>query len=435
LPAPEGLPRRLERTLRERQADRLPSIAGAVVRAGETVWSGAVGHADLESGTEATPGTQYRIGSITKTFTAVSIMRLRDEAKLDLDDRLEQHLPGIALGAPTLRRMLSHLSGLQREVGDMFVTGEVPTIEQVVDAMAGFEQVLPAARSHHYSNLAYGLLGEVVARLSGVSYTRYVDESIFAPLGLTRTTWVEHEPNAVGYLVDEYTGTAAREPNSDMGGIASMGQVWSTVGDLARWGAFLVDGDDRVLPAATLDEMWAPQSMVNPDDWTVGWGLGLGLINQSGRIFGGHTGSMPGFLAALFLNRQTKTGAAVLTNAGTRALPAEIALELAEATIELWPPEIDPWRPESPPPPEIEAILGRWWSEGYEHVFSWEGGKLTARMAGAPKRIKPTVFEPLPDGGFRAVEGRESGERLRVDGDRMVWGGYPFSRTQERTRG
>jgi CubicO group peptidase (beta-lactamase class C family) len=435
LPAPEGLERRLERSLRERQAERLPSIAGAVIRAGETVWSGAVGLADLDSGAEATPDTQYRVGSITKTFTAVSIMRLRDEGKLDLDDPLEQHLPGIALGAPTLRRMLSHLSGLQREAGEMFVTGEVPTIEQVVEATAVYEQVLPAARAHHYSNLAYGLLGEVVARLSGIPYTQYVDERLLAPLGMRRTTWVEQEPNAIGYLVDEYSGIATREPHSDMGGIASMGQLWSTVGDLATWGAFLVDGNDEVLASATVVEMWAPQSMVNPDDWTAGWGLGLGLASHEGRIFGGHTGAMPGFLAGLFVNRQTKTGAAVLTNAGTRAPTMEVAIELAEATIEVWPPEIEPWRQESPPPPEVVAILGRWWSEGYEHIFSWEGGKLTARMAGAPKRIKPTVFEPLPAGGFRAVEGRESGERLRVEGDRMVWGGYSFSRTQERTAG
>jgi hypothetical protein len=144
---------------------------------------------------------------------------------------------------------------------------------------------------------------------------------------------------------------------------------------------------------------------------------------------------MPGFLAGLYVNRQTRTGAAVLTNSGTRAPTRDIALDLAGATIELWPPDVNPWRPQSPPPPEVEGILGRWWSEGYEHVFSWEDGKLTARMAGAPKRIKPTVFEPLPGGGFRAVEGRERGERLRIEGARMVWGGYPFSRRQERTTG
>ena len=102
-----------------------------------------------------------------------------------------------------------------------------------------------------------------------------------------------------------------------------------------------------MLAPATVDEMWAPQVMMNPDDWTVGWGLGLELVNHEGRVFGGHGGAMPGFLAGLYLNRETKTGAAVLTNAGTRAPTREIALELAAATLELWPPDIEPWRPES----------------------------------------------------------------------------------------
>src|SRR4029077_1089580 len=130
--------------------------------------------------------------------------------------------------APTLRRMLSHLSGLQREAGEMFVTGEIPTIDQIVEGMETYEQVLPAARAHHYSNLAYSLLGEVVARLSGAPYTEYVDERILARLGLTRTAWAEQGRRALAYLVDEYAETAAREPHTDMGGVTSMGQLWST---------------------------------------------------------------------------------------------------------------------------------------------------------------------------------------------------------------
>jgi CubicO group peptidase (beta-lactamase class C family) len=435
LPPPETLAPRLERCLRARQAERLPSIAAAVVRDGETVWSGAVGLADVEANLEATPGTQYRVGSITKTFTAVGVMQLRDAGELDLDDRVEQHIPGIANGSPTLRRMLAHLSGLQREAGEMFVTGEVPAIDEILESMAGYELVLPAARAHHYSNLAYGLLGEVVARRSGTPYTDYVDERILAPLGLTRTTWLEQEPRAIGYLVDEYTGTADREPHIESGGVAAMGQLWSTVDDLCRWGAFLVSGQEGVLAPDTVEEMWAPQVILNPDEWTMGWGLGLQLVSHEGRIFGGHGGAMPGFLAGLLVNRETKAGAAVLTNSGTRAPTGEIAIELAAATIELWPPDIRPWRPESPPPPEVAAILGQWWSEGNEFAFSWRDGKLTATAVGAPPRVKPSVFEPLPDGGFRVVSGRERGERLRVDGGMLVWGGYPFTRDQERTPG
>jgi CubicO group peptidase (beta-lactamase class C family) len=420
--------------IRAHQAEaRAPSIAAAVVRDAAPIWSGAVGIADFEQGVDAAPETQYRIGSITKTFTAAAVMQLRDAGKLDLDDRLGEHVPGIAHGSPTLRRMLAHLSGLQREAGEMFVTGKSPTIEQVIDAMSQYELVLPAARAHHYSNLAYALLGEVVARESGMPYTAYVDEMLLAPLGLQRTTWAEQAPRAVAYLVDEFAGTAGREPHSDMGGVAAMGQLWSTVGDLAVWGSFLIGEREGVLDADTIDEMWAPQVMLSPDDWTVGWGLGLELVMHERQVFGGHGGAMPGFLAGLFLNRETKTGAAVLANSGTRAPTREIALELASATLELWPPDIEPWRPEAVPPPEIAAILGHWWSEGNEFDFAWRDGKLTARVPGAPARVKPSIFEPLTEGGYRVASGRERGERLRVEPDRLIWGGYVFTRAQEPT--
>ena len=129
----------------------------------------------------------------------------------------------------------------------MWVSGKAPTIDEMIDAMNEYELVLPAARAHHYSNLAYGMLGEVVARLSGVPYTDYVDRRIFAPLDLTRTTWDEQAPCAAGYLVDEYAGTAEREPHTPLHGIAAMGQLWSTVGDLARWAACWPSGAEGVL--------------------------------------------------------------------------------------------------------------------------------------------------------------------------------------------
>jgi CubicO group peptidase (beta-lactamase class C family) len=295
--------------------------------------------------------------------------------------------------------------------------------------------VLPEARAHHYSNLGYALLGEVVARTSGVPYTDYVEREITGPLGLERTSWYEQEPRARGYLVDEFAGTARPEPHSDMAGVAAMGQLWSTVGDLCRWGAFLVEGREGVLSPASADELWAPQVMLNPDEWTAGWGLGLELVQAGGRVFGGHGGAMPGFLAGLFLNRASRVGAAVLTNSGTRAPTREIALELVGITLERWPAEIEAWAPEAAPPPEVEAILGRWWSEGNEFVFAWRGGKLVAEIPGAPPRVKPSVFEPLPAGGWRVESGRERGERLRVEGERMIWAGYLFTRQQETTLG
>jgi CubicO group peptidase (beta-lactamase class C family) len=415
----------LDRILQEKQADRLPSVAAAVVRKGEIVWANAAGYASYDGDVEATAGTQYRIGSITKTFTATAIMQLRDAGELDLDDRLEQHLPGIANGSPTIRRMLSHLSGMQREVGEMFVEGTTPTEE---DLVVGF--ALPPAQAHHYSNLAFGLLGRVVSVKSGLPYTQYVDERVIGPLGLGRTTWYPQAPKAQGYLVSEYARTVWEEPESDLGGVAAMGQLWSTVGDLGRWAAFLATGADGVLGAATIEEMWFPQVMYFPDDWVLGWGLGLQLYNQGGAIFGGHGGAMAGHLAGVFVNRKTQIGAAGLTNSGTRGGMDLFSLALAEKAHELWPEPVEVWRPEEEPPDDVKAILGVWWSEGNEFVFFWERGTLNAKLRGALPGRGETRFER--DGyGWVAAAGRERGERLRIDEAQVVWAGYPFTRDQQ----
>jgi CubicO group peptidase (beta-lactamase class C family) len=426
MPGPDAL----DRLLAERQADRLPSVAAAVVRDGEIVWSNAIGVADYGTGRDATPVTQYRIGSITKTFTAVAIMQLHAAGELELDDRLDKHIEGIANGGPTIRRMLSHLSGLQREAGEMYVTGESPTEEQMVESMSEVEYVLAPATQHHYSNLAFALLGEVVARLSGQRYTDYVDERIIRPLGLARTTWMPQEPKAQGYLVDEYARTVWQEPETDLVGTAAAGQLWSTVEDLGQWAAFLVEGRDGVLDAKTVEEMWFPQVMYYPDEWVLGWGLGLSLYNQEGAIYGGHGGAMAGHLAGVFVNRKTKIGAAGLTNSGTRGNMDLFAISLAAKAAEIWPAAVELWRPEEEPPGDVLPLLGRWWSEGNEFVFWWQGATLHAKIAAAPAGKGETEFER--DGsGWRASRGRERGEHLRVDGDRLIWAGYAFTRAQE----
>src|SRR4051812_25092232 len=380
----------LDRLLQERQADRLPSVAAAVVQNGEQVWANAVGAADYDEDRAATPDTQYRIGSITKTFTATAIMQLRDEGALDLDDRLEQHLAGIAHGTPTIRRMLCHLSGLQREAGEMFVDGVSPTEDELIASMSEVEFVLGPAQAHHYSNLAFALLGQVVAQKSGMPYTQYVDESIIRPLGLARTTWAPHAPKAQGYLVDEYARTVWKEPETDLGGTTAAGQLWSTVEDLGRWATFLAKGRDGVLSARTNEEMWFPQLMYFPHEWELGWGLGLMLHNHEGTIYGGHGGAMAGHLAGVYIDRKTQTGAAALTNSGTRGDMDLLALRLAAKARELWPEPVEVWRPEEEPPDDVRAMLGRWWSEGSEFVFWWERGALHAKDAASPPGRRET---------------------------------------------
>lgn len=428
------------RLIRSIQAEeRLPSISSAVFREGEVAWSEAVGLADTATEEEATPDHQYRIGSITKTFTAVCIMQLRDAGELELDDPLDRHIPEGPRG-PTLRRLLSHLSGLQREIpGEIWESMESPTREELLAELAGVEQVLAPGRLWHYSNLGFALLGEIVARRSGTPYEHYVRERLLEPLGLTRTTWQAAPPVAKGYFVHPYMEqTILERYDVDLRGGSAAGALWSTAADLCRWGMFLADPDPAILAAETVEEMRSLQVMADPQGWTLGWGLGLMLFRRGDRVLVGHNGGMPGHVAHLSVAPKERVGSATLiasTAPGKEVVRA--VLGLTEKAVETFPAAPSVWRPEAPPPAEIEPLLGRWWSEGGEFVFSYRAGMLEARIATAPRELEPTVFEPDGADRFRARSGLEAGELLRVvrdDHDEVVklyWATYPFTRSPQ----
>ena len=242
LPAPDELARELDRIARRSaRPSGCPSVAAAVVRDGEVDLVGRGRRSPTSRRRcEATPETQYRIGSITKTFTAVADhAAARRRASSTSTTASSSTCPGSRTGSPTIRRMLAHLSGLQREAGEMFVdrrrrrrsTSCSPrwtTYELVLPAGAGppllESRLRPARRGRRRVRPA--------CRTPSTSTTRSSRRS-----GSTRTTWHGAGSRArSGYLVDEYAGTLGREPHSDMGGVAAMGQLWSTVGDLCTLG-------------------------------------------------------------------------------------------------------------------------------------------------------------------------------------------------------
>ena len=429
---------RLERLVREAQArDRAPSVAAAVAREGKVVWADAVGLADVAAGREATHDIRYRVGSITKTFTAAAVMQLRDAGKLTLDDRLGRHLDDLPHGDLTLRRMLSHLSGIQREPpGQIWETLDPPDREQFLASLGEAEQVLDPGAAWHYSNLAFALLGEVVERVSGMPYRRYVEERLLRPVGLESTGFDAGADAAVGYVVAPYEDAVTVEPALHMRGTSASGQIWSTVGDLCRWGSFLAAPDAEVLRPATAEEMRSLQVMAEPERWSLGWGLGLELYRRGDRVWAGHGGAMPGHLAGFCFRATEWLAAAVLTNTGTTANPEDLALALGEATLELEPSAPEPWRPGEAPPEDVRSLLGRWWSEGDEFVFRWRDGRLEARLATLAAWRAPAVFAREGDDRWRTVSGRERGELLQVVRDeagavtKLYWATYPFTRDQ-----
>ncbi len=430
----ERLAARLERLVRSSQREkRAPSIAAAVLRDGELIWEAAVGVADVEAGLEATSDTQYRIGSITKTFTAAAIMQLRDAGKLDLEDTLDRHVEGAA-HTPTIRRLLSHASGLQRETqDDSWLSLRFAPPDELLETLSQAELVLPSGARFHYSNLAFALLGVVVERVSGMAYQEYVRERLFEPVGLTRVSFEPTAPAAKGYLAQPYADGVWNAVDVETGAWASAGQLWGTAGDICRWGAFLADPDESVLASSSAEEMRTVQTIADHERWLAGYGLGLGLSRDGDRILAGHGGSMPGFIATLDFSAKEKVAVAALTNESEADL-GELGVALLGTTIEEWPVAPETWRVGEPPPADVVPLLGIWFMEAARLVFRWREGKLEARFDGIPDWRQSSVYERETDDRWRTVSGPEHGEALRVvrepDGSiaRLVWAGYPVTR-------
>lgn len=402
---------------RAQSEGRAPTVAGAVVRDGTMVHFGAFG-TDPATGEAPTRDTQYRIGSITKTMTAVLLLQLRDEGRLSLDDLLYRHLPGTPVGsAITLRQLLGHVSGLQREPdGAWWERVEGTSLDEFLEALTPDKIAYPPHRSYHYSNLAYGLLGAVLQRVTGTEWTDLAGKRLLEPLDMIRTSHSEVEPFTRGYVVHPWYGTLREEPRPDTRAMAPAGQLWSTASDLAKWAAFLADPDPAVLAPATVTEMCAPVVISDLESWTAGHGLGIELYRRGERVYAGHGGSMPGYLAHLLVHRPSRTGVVVFASAytlqGMRI--SRLSQDLLTLVLDAEPARPAPWV--APAPGDVEhELAGQWWWMGRQLSLTFDAasGTLTA----SPDGIAPWVFVAEGKDVWRCTSGMNDGEVMRVRRD------------------
>ncbi|MBF6357308.1 beta-lactamase family protein [Nocardia higoensis] len=412
---------------------RIPSLLAAIGVGGASRAVAVSGCADAENRVPATEEVSYRIGSITKTFTAASTVLLADSGEVGLDDRVQRYLPGTPFGHVSLRMLLSHTSGLQREAPtDMWESMLGPSPAALRERFSRVEFVAEPGQRWHYSNLGYAILGQVIEAVAGRPFESVIDETLLRPLGMDRTCWTQPEKAALGYRLDPFVATVHREPVMDQGAIGAGGQLWSTAGDLLCWAHALGGNEPSVLPETVVEKMHTLHVMVDTSGWTRGWGLGLILERRDGVIISGHTGAMPGFQSALALDRASGLSVAVLANTTRGIEPGDLAAEiLCEAIVEHpAPPPPQWWLAECPP--HIEPLLGSWWSEADETLFRWESDGLHACLARKPAMTDTRFVEEGP-GRFRAVAGRLLGELLLVadtpNGPEIYWATYPFTRS------
>ncbi len=416
----------------EQSERRLPSLAAGLVRGGDLVWFDTVGTLDgRRGGALSTVQTQYRLGSITKTFVAVEVLRMRDEALVDLNDAIAQHIAGTPFGQVTIAQLLSHTSGLQAETNGQW--WERTAGGSWAELMAGKPTLKfrPGAK-FHYSNFGYAVLGELIERLRGQPWVDVVRRDLLEPLGMRRTSAHPQDVAAAhGLGVHPLADLLHVEPEHDAVAMAPAGQLWSTVEDLARWAAFLAGETGGLLGADTLDEMRSPIALDDRPEaaWTGAYGLGCQLWNIDGTRYAGHGGSMPGFLAGLRVNIGTGDGCVVFANA-TSGL-GDVITDLMALLADREPITPEPWSVDSDQVDVLE-LTGHWyWGTTAFTMAASRDGYL---MLGAPGAGRGCRLKPVA-GGWIGLDGYYSGEILTVvrDGSDRVshldLGSFRFSRT------
>ncbi|MEU1004860.1 serine hydrolase domain-containing protein [Streptomyces tibetensis] len=392
---------------------RAPSLVAAVVRDGTTVWTGArssvEGHAPDEN-------VQYRIGSITKTFTAVLVLRLRDEGALDLGDPLEKHLPGTGVGEVTVAELLAHTGGLAAETpGPWWERSPGSLRPELADVLGERPLLTPPGRRFHYSNPGYALLGALIEKLRGASWEDVLRREVLEPLGLHRTSVRPQAPNAGGWAVHPWADVMLPEPIEDLGRMAPAGQLWSTTGDLARFAAFLLNGDERVLSAGSLREMRTPSAPHEAADVASGYAycLGMEIRRRNGRSLVGHTGSLPGFLACLMISVEDDVAAITLANSTSGPLLFPLAADLVRIVAEAEPRIPAPWKPLHDVDQSLLELTGQWYwgTHAFALRLTADGLLSLGPLTGAGRRSR---FRANGDGTWTGLEGYYAGELLKA---------------------
>ena len=328
--------------------DSIGSLTIGVIAGSQLVWTRSLGFADMKTRRLADRNTVYRIGSITKPFTAVMLMQLVAAGKVRLSDPVERYLPEVRKLASrppgaspfTFLQLATMTAGLAREPEEAgpFWTGPVSDWQEKLFAALPHTSYLSAPGTEYsYSNIGYAILGAALARVAGQPYIDWERSHVFKPLGMDRTRF-EVDPSiasdlAVGYEVrDDGTlddSTAAIEARRGRGYKVPNGAIFTTVDDLARFVEFeLGRGPDSVLSHAVLDDAF--EGVVATDRFLErGYGLGFMAMSRDSYSYTGHDGSVAGYRAAMYYDRGMKLGVVVFRNVGGgKQDPTRLAVDI-----------------------------------------------------------------------------------------------------------
>jgi CubicO group peptidase (beta-lactamase class C family) len=309
----------------------VPGASVLVLRDGQPIVRAGYGLSDLESHTPATATTNYRLASVTKQFTAASILLLAEEGKLKLEDRVRKWLPTLpkATESITIRHLLTHTSGLidYEDVIPESFKAQLHDADVLKLLESQDRLYFHPGSDYRYSNSGYSLLALIVERASGRTFAAFLRERIFQPLGMSNT--VAHEDGistvasrAFGYTQEQ--GRWTRTDQSQTSAVLGDGGIYSSIDDLATWDAALYDG--RLLPQKALQAAFTPHT--HTDDPDIEYGYGWRVTGET--LW--HSGETVGFRNVIVRYPKRRLTVVVLTNRNEPE-PYRLALEIAKQAI------------------------------------------------------------------------------------------------------
>jgi CubicO group peptidase (beta-lactamase class C family) len=317
----------------EYQKDHAAGLTVGIVSGPNLVWTKSYGLADVANARAATTDTAYRIGSITKQFTAFMLLQLVQEGRVRFSDPVEKFFPEINQvkgrypGAPpiTLIQLATHHSGLSEEPENVeqFTTGPVRQWEQtLIAALPELKYAAEPGTHFIYSNIGYAILGATLSRAAGVSYTDYIRDQVFGPLGMQHTRFEPDEQMlsalAKGYVLHDGVADpkpSAVESKNGRGYKVPNGAVFTTISDMARFVAFEMGyGPEIVLTRKALLESQSEMFWAD-DTGSNGYGIALMLVRKGNIAALGHGGLVAGFLSGEYFDPSSHLGIIFLRNA------------------------------------------------------------------------------------------------------------------------
>lgn len=364
-------------------ANRAVGTVAAVVKGNDTLLMKGYGRANVEWDVPMPADAMFEIGSVTKQFTAAAILQLRDEGKLSLDDEITKWFPDFDTrgNTVTVRHLLDHTSGMvgltEMPEFDLLVWNQAFPRDSAYALIKRYPFQFPTGTAQMYNNSAFWLAGLIVEKASGMTYEDYVEQRIFAPLGMTRSMYCdsgEHVPGrANGYSVRN--GVIRRAPTNVHRWPFAAGSLCSTAGDLVKWVRALHGG--QVLSPRSYQEMTTPSTLADGTPLRYGLGIGVGKDSR-GLTYIGHGGSVSGFTAEAGWYPDAQMAVVVLVNSNGSVDPGDVGGELAA--------ELLPWeRPTAAPfTGDAASLVGTYRGPG-------RGRDMVVQVTQAPQGIAVSV--------------------------------------------